>query len=108
MITVFNEKSHKSKEKYKNYRTLNTILETVDSFYNIGATSTSLILSITGIGLIVLPIYAGIACTLSLGNKILHKLILNKHHKYQKKDMKEMNKLLNLSMNYTENLYKII
>ena len=39
---------------------------------------------ITGIGLIVLPISAGIACTLSLGNKILHKLIIHKNNKYRK------------------------
>ena len=34
--------------------------------------------------MIVLPISAGIACTLSLGNKVLHKIILNKYHKYKK------------------------
>ena len=44
----------------------------------------SITLSITGIGLIILPISASIACTLSLGNKILHKLIINKYNKYKK------------------------
>ena len=34
--------------------------------------------------MIVLPISAGIACTLSLGNKVLHKLITNKYNKYEK------------------------
>ena len=34
--------------------------------------------------MIVLPISAGIACGLSLGNKILHKLIINKYNKYKK------------------------
>ena len=84
MITYFKEKNHKSKKKYKNYKTLNTILESVDSIVIIGATSTSITLSVTGIGLIVLPISAGIACTLSLGNKVLHKLIINKYNKYKK------------------------
>ena len=46
--------------------------------------STSITLSIAGIGLIVLPISAGVACTLSLGNKILHKIIINKYKKYKK------------------------
>ena len=32
----------------------------------------------------ILPISAGIACTLSIGNKVLHKLILNKYNKYKK------------------------
>ena len=84
MITYFKEKNNKSKKKYKNYKTLNTVLESVDSLIIIGATSTSITLSITGLGLIILPISASIACTLSLGNKILHKLIINKYNKYKK------------------------
>ena len=83
MITYFKNKNHKSKKRYKNYKTLNTVLESVDSIVIIGATSTSITLSITGIGLIILPISAGIACTLSLGNKLLHKLIINKYNKYK-------------------------
>ena len=75
MITYFKDKNHKSKKKYKNYKILNTVLQSVDSVVIIGATSTSITLSITGIGLIILPISAGIACGLSLGNKVLHKLI---------------------------------
>ena len=72
MITYFKDKNNKSETKYKNYKTLNTILESVDGFVIIGATSTSITLSLTGVGIIILPISAGIACTLSLGNKILH------------------------------------
>ena len=84
MITYFKDKNNKSKKRYKNYKTLNTLLESVDSIVIIAATSTSITLSITGIGLIILPISAGIACTLSLGNKVLHKLIINKYNKYKK------------------------
>ena len=84
MITYFKDKNHESKKKYKNYKTLDTILESVDSIVIIAATSTSITLSITGIGLIVLPISAGIACGLSLCNKVLHKLIINKYNKYKK------------------------
>ena len=84
MITYFKDKNNKSKMKYKNYKTLNTLLESVDSIVIIAATSTSITLSVTGIGLIVLPKSASIACTLSLGNKILHKLIINKYNKLKK------------------------
>ena len=84
MITYFKDKNHKSKKIYENYKTLNTVLESVDSIIIIGATSTSITLSIAGIGLIILPISAGIACGLSLGNKILHKLVINKYNKYKK------------------------
>ena len=84
MITYFKDKNHKSKKRYQNYKILNTVLESVDSIVIIRATFTSITLSITGIGLIVLPISAGIACGLSLGNKVLHKLIINKYNKYKK------------------------
>ena len=107
IITYFKDKNHKSKKKYKNYKTLNTVLESVDNIVIIGATSTSITLSITGIGLIVLPISAGIACGISLGNKILHNLFINKYNKY-KKQYNEIKILLNLLINYTENLYKMI
>ena len=84
MITHFKDKNHKSKKRSKNYKTLNTVLESVDSIVIIGDTSTSITLSVIGIGLIVLPISAGIACALSLSNKVLPKLIINRYNKYKK------------------------
>ena len=80
MITYVKDRNNKSKKNYKNYKTLNTILESVDSIAIIEATSTSISLSITGVDLIILPISAGIACGLSLANKILHKIIINKYN----------------------------
>ena len=71
-ITYFKDRNNKSKKRYKDYKTLNTVLESIDSIVIIGPTSTSINLSITGIGLNFLPISAGNACTLSLGNKVLH------------------------------------
>ena len=55
----------------KRYKVLNTILKSVDSIVIIGSTSTSVTLSITGVGLILVPITAGIACGVSLCNKLL-------------------------------------
>ena len=81
MISFYRDNNHKSKKNYKNYKSLNTKLESVDSIIINGATSTSITLSIIGLGLITLPISAGIARTLSLGNKVLHKLIKNKYNK---------------------------
>ena len=91
MFTYFRDKNNKSKKKYKIYITLKTVLESVDSIIIIGALSTFITLSITGIGLISLPISAGIACTLSLGNKVLHKIIINKNNKYKKQDGRDQN-----------------
>ena len=104
MITYFKDKNNKSKKRYKNYKTLNTILESVDSIVIIAATSTSITLSITGIGLIVLPISAGIASTLSLGNKILHKLIINKYNKYKKLYERDQNTIKSFDKLYGKSL----
>ena len=104
MITYFKDKNNKSKKRYKNYKTLKTILESVDSVVIIAATSTSITLSITGIGLIILPISAGIACTLSLGNKILHKLIINKYNKYKKQYERDQNTIKSFDKLYRKSL----
>ena len=78
MITYFEVETHKSKKKYEIYKTLTSISESVDTVVIIGATTTSVMLLVIGVGLIVFPISAGIACTLSLGNKILHKIFIIK------------------------------
>ena len=104
MITYFKDRNNKSKKRYKKYKTLITVLESVDSIVIIGATSTSKILSITGIGLIILPISAGIACTLSLGNKVLHKLIITKYNKYKKQYEKDQNTIKSFDKLYRKSL----
>ena len=104
MIIYFKDKNHKSKKRYKNYKTLNTVLESVDSIVIIAATSTSITLSVTGIGLIVLPISAGIACCLSLGNKILHKIFINKYNKYQKQYDRDQNTFKSFDKLYRKSL----
>ena len=104
MITYFKDKNNKSKKRYKNYKILNTILESVDSIVIIAATSTSITLSITGIGMIILPISAGVACALSLGNKILHKLIINKYNKYKKQYEKDQNTIKSFDKLYRKSL----
>ena len=104
MITYFKDKNNKSKKKYKNYKTLNTVLESIDSIIIIGATSTSITLSVTGIGLIVLPISAGIVCGLSLGNKILHKIIIIKYNKYKKQYERDQNTIKSFDKLYRKSL----
>ena len=104
MITFFKDKNNKSKKRYKTYKTLNTILESVDSIVIIAATSTSITLSITGIGLIILPISAGIACGLSLGNKFLHKILINKYNKYKKQYERDQNTIKSFDKLYRKSL----
>ena len=104
MITYFKDRNNKSKKRYKKYKTLNTVLESADSIVIIGATSTSITLSITGMGLIILPISAGIACTLSIGNKVLHKLIITKYNKYKKQYEKDQNTIKSFDKLYRKSL----
>ena len=84
MTTYFKDNNHRSKRKYRNYKTLNKILEFVDTVVLFRATSTSLTIAITGIGLIILSKSTGFACTLSFGNKVLNKIFLNIFFKNKK------------------------
>ena len=104
MITYFKDKNNKPKMRYKNYKTLNTIIESVDSIVIVGATSTSITLSITGIGLIILPISTGVACTLSLCNKVLLKLIINKHNNYKKQYERDQQTIKSFEKSYRKTL----
>ena len=89
IITYFKDVNKKSKKKYKKYKTLNSILKSVDSIVIIASTSTSVTLSVTGVGLIIVPISAGIACGLSLCNKLLYELVMKKYNKYKKQYQKD-------------------
>ena len=60
-------------------------------------------MSITDIGSIVLPISAGIACTLSLGNKVLHRLIV-KYNKYKKQYEKDQQTIKSFDKLYRKSL----
>ena len=104
LIQYFKDKNHKSKKKYKNYKTVNTVLESVDSIVITRATSTSITLSNTGIGLIILPISADIACTLSLGNKVLHKSIKNKYNKYKTQNERDQQTIKSFDKIYRKSL----
>ena len=106
MITYFKYKKRQSKKRSKKYKTVNTILESVETIVIIRATSASITLSITCVGLVILSLSAGIPCTFSLGNKLLQKLVINKNHKYRKQYEKD--KQSNLLINFIESPYKLM
>ena len=90
MITYFEDKNHKSKNNYKNLKTLTPKLESLDTDVIVVSTKTSVTLSITGFELLVLPISAGIASALSLGIEVGQKTIFNKYNKHKKLDRKDV------------------
>ena len=105
MIQYLKEKNSKSKKRLKNYRTLDTILESADTIIIIEATSTSITLSITGASLVALPISTGIARTLTLANKVLHKLIINKNNKYKKQYERDQQTIKSFDKLYRKSSY---
>ena len=84
MITYFKNKNNKSKKKYKKYKTPTTILKSFDTFVIIATTSSSITLSLTGIGFKAIPISTATACGLSVGSKLLYEIIINKYNKFKK------------------------
>ena len=84
MITFLKSRNRKSKEEHKSYKTLPSILESVDTVVINNSATTSVTLSVTSIGLITVPISAKIACSLSLANKVLQKIVLTKYNKRKK------------------------
>ena len=76
-ITNFNDKTHKMKRKYKKYKTLISILEPVDTVVTIAAITTSVFSSLNFVGLVMVPISAGVVCALRLSDRVLHKIILS-------------------------------
>ena len=89
MITYSEDKNNKSKKRYKNYKTITTILKSFDTFVIIATTSSSITLSLNGIGLLAIPISTATACELSIGNKVLYEIIINKYNKYKEQYEKD-------------------
>ena len=104
MITYFKDKNHKSKKKYKKYKTITTILQSFDKFVIIATTSSSITLSLTRIGLIVIPITTASACALSNGNKVIYEIIINKYNKYKKQYEKDQQTIKSFDKLYRKSL----
>ena len=83
-VTYSKDKNSKSKKKYKKYQTNTTILKSLDTFVINATTSSSKTLSLTGIGLRMIPISTASTCVLSIGNKVIYENIQNKYNKYKK------------------------
>ena len=84
MITNSKDENNKSKKKYNKYTTLSTILKSFDTFVYIATTSSSTTLSLTGIGLIVIPLSSSIACGLTISKEIIYEIVMQKYNKYKK------------------------
>ena len=104
MITYFKDKNNKSKKRYKNYKTITTILKSFDTFVIIATTSSSITLSLTGIGLLAIPISFATACGLSVGNKVFYEIIINKYNRYKKQYEKDQQTIKSFDKLYRKSL----
>ena len=104
MITFFRDKNNKSKKRYKNYKTITTILKSFDTFVIIATTSSSITLSLTGIGLVVIPLSTASACASSIGDKVLYEIIINKYKKYKKQYERDQQTIKSFDKLYRKSL----
>ena len=96
MITYFEDRINKSRKK-KLYINSNLNFRISRHSRCYCSTTTSVKLSVTGVGLLVLPKSAWIACDSSLGKKLIQKII-NNHNNKHKSNTRNVNKLLNILM----------
>ena len=107
-IIYFKDRNHKSKKNKKNYKYLTTKLKSVDIFGIIATTTSSITLSLTKIGLIVIPIATGTAYGFSISDKVFYEIVMPKYNNKYRNTIKTINKQLNFLINYLEKVYKIL
>ena len=85
MMKYYELEENKYKKKYTKYKLINNIINSTDGFIIIGTTSTSVTLSITGVGIIVLPITAKVGCATGILVKICSSYLKKKEQNYKLK-----------------------
>ena len=63
---------------------LTTIIKAFDTIVIIAKTSCSITLSLTGIGLMVIPISCSLACGLTFSNEIINEIVMKKCKRFKK------------------------
>ena len=104
MITYFKDKNNKARKNYEKYKTLTTILKSFDTIVITATTSTSIILSVTGIGLLAISISTATACGLSITNKVLYEIVLQKYNKNKKQYERDQNSIKSFDNFYRKSL----
>ena len=93
IIAYFKYENRKSQKKFEKYIRKTTILKSFDLFVIIATTST-VTLSVTGIGVIVITISTGVACVLTISNEIVYEIVMLKYGKNKKHYEKKNNEVV--------------
>ena len=108
MITCFKDKNNKSTKKYKKYKTITTILKSFDTFVITATTSSSIRLSPRGIGLIATPLSSSIACGLTISNKVVYEIVMQKYNDYKKQYERDQQTIKSFDKVYRKFLHDIV
>ena len=85
MMKYYELEEKKYKKKYKKYKLINNLINSTDGIIIIGVSSTSVTLSITGAGVIIVPIVAGVGCATGILVKICSSWLKKKEQSSVKK-----------------------
>ena len=85
MMKHYEMEENKYKKKYTKYKLINNIINSTDCLIIIGTTSASITLSNTGVGIIVVPITAGVGCATGILVKIFSSYLKKKEQSYKRK-----------------------
>ena len=81
----YNHEAKKYKKKSKTYKIINGLIQSIDGVLLLGVSSTAITLSVTGVGLVVVPIASGIGAGVSIISKILNEYLKRKEQHNIKK-----------------------
>ena len=81
----YNHEAKKYKKKSEIFKITNCLIQSIDGVLLLGVSSTAITLSVTGVGLIVVPIASGIGAGVSIISKILNEYLKRKEHHNNKK-----------------------
>ena len=85
MMKYYEMEEKKYKQKYNKYKLINNLNNSLDGIIVIGTTSASISLSITAVGIIVVPIAAGVGCTTGILVKICSSYLKKKEQNHKLK-----------------------
>ena len=83
--TFYNHEAKKYKKKSKQYKLINCLIQSVDGVSILAVSSTCFTLSMTGVGLVVVPVASGIGAGLCIISKLLGEYLKRKEQHNLKK-----------------------
>ena len=81
----YNHEARKYKKKSEIYKLINCLIQSIDGVSLLSVSSTAITLSVTGVGIILIPIASGIGAAVSIISKILNEYLKRKEQHNIKK-----------------------